>query len=439
MKGRSLLEMLRRFEVKKYTAEDKLKLSMEHRDEFPSKIREIICFAVEYWSHLQSPETVLEVIYFAIEEFFLGRQWCLMSSVRLIVDNNPSEEETRERLRIIIKYRGIFPSELQPAISYAEDLSKGPPKTAFEGIQSVAMAFFSDGTRKSKEWHGLNKSIDTEDQAEVAILFFPDVLFKLRDGRDPICWLASSPKAVCFVPLLLRLGHCGFGTKVRYSFSENCLRNVKRCLLCNNSWHWVDIKIYSEELDRESLLALIHLKDIGFVYRDEYFSLLNCLLTFWNNTENYFDGHDADFVTFFQTRFKLLLDWAPFLIENYMMNDDFWIEVSCFHAHNDEVIEPVIRTVCKVALSHYPMELGLMFSQRYFDKYVRPELRERREKAQKIIFDIGREEITRAMKHNKAVIKDWVYAVATNDRISPDGLYMLIRCDPIGVLMSDSS
>jgi hypothetical protein len=73
-----------------------------------------------------------------------------------------------------------------------------------------------EGFQMSVQWHGLDSDVDTEEEAELAIRFFPGVMTEelsrniLGPGMHiqvfrPIHLLLTSSKAVSFVPLFLKL------------------------------------------------------------------------------------------------------------------------------------------------------------------------------------------------------------------------------------------
>ena len=453
--GMSLLEMLRQELVvvtptTKMEAIQKFNLIKKHLGEFPPKLQGIIRYILKTFSESETTaETDLWAIYLVVKEFFLGKDiWESIIAKSLLLQNPTTEEAASQELDLIIEYRDCFPSELQETISIMEDESS---MIVFSTIQAAIKDYLSKKATWG-EWYGLDKDVDTHDQAEVVIRLFPTVLYELRDNLSPTCFLMTSSKAVSFVPLFLKLGSREFQdsgvqpivNRVPYNFSEVYLQQIIAGLLCNNSWNRDGNKENSAELDKESLQALKHCREIGLVQRGEMFCMLDYLFVFWNAKEYYFDDYrsedDVEFVgEFFQKRFKLVLDWGPFLLESYMLKDGFWVCLSNIHENsNEKVIDPVIRTACQVSLSHYPKELGFMFSQQYVHDSLRPNMRMRRELAQQKIFKIGREEITKAMRQNKVPIKEWVRAVASNEKIPPDGLYALIRSDPIGAIIPDS-
>lgn len=458
--GMSLLEMLREelVEVNPTTSKEslqKLILIKKHLDEFPPKLRGMIRYLLGSLSESESTaETDLWAIYLVTKEFFLGKDiWELMIGKRLALQHLTTEEEARQELDTIVEYRDCFPSELQDDISTAEALSKeNSALLVFRTIQSAIKKYLSNKPSWG-EWFGLDKDTDTHDQAEVVIRLFPPVLYELRDSLSPTCFLMTSAKAVSFVPLFLKLGSRELQdpgirpivNRVPYNFSEVYLQQIIAGLLCNNSWNRDGNKQNHAQLDKESLQALIRAKEIGLVQRGEIFCMLDYLFVFWNAKEYYFDDYrndnDVEYVReFFQKRFKLVLDWGPFLLKSYMLKDGFWICLSNIHENtNEKIIDPVIQTACQVSLAHYPKELGFMFSQQYVHDGLRPNMRLRREHAQQKIFEMGRQEITKAMRQSKVPIKEWVYAVASNDKIPPDGLYALLRSNPIETLIPDSS
>ena len=129
-----------------------MNLAIEHKSEFPSKLRPAIAIAASKCR----PGIFVSEIYIAATYFFFGR------------------------------YREL--SDLQQEFEFPNLASS------------------------QDEWHGLDSTTDTEDEVELVIRLFPWILqeellgMPSSRGQIPIFAIATNPKAVFFVPLFARLG-----------------------------------------------------------------------------------------------------------------------------------------------------------------------------------------------------------------------------------------
>ncbi len=460
----SLLEMLRRNLLPTHPRDEedqrrKIELITKHQDEFPSKIREVVQIAVA--PPERGSNTVLWEIKYAVKQFFWGRP---------ILLNLVSAEE---------RY--------------------GPDKNV----------------DTEEERYGPDNNVDTEEEVEVAARYFPSVLMEKDGHRSPIApapanWteqdellfpilvLTTFPRTVFFVPIVTKVAL----ESNPFLFAENNVLDGIRLALFNNRGDCSDRLKFSittvtnredgstiisrgdcsirrkpsVKLDEACLSALIRMRKLFLLHQCDLPRLLSKLFDLWNSNQRRELLKDADMLGFFRTRFQLLLDWDSSLLKDYgsknlldwneslrreyHTNEGFWVSlISKFDEHNEKVIDPIIRMICKHGLSYHPRELGFIFSQNYVHMYMRSDVKATRKKAMKRIYEIGREAISTKMTENKTIVRQWVYAVATNTailsadelllqrswfpdgfinkKVSVDGLYALIRSDPVAALIHD--
>mmetsp|Transcript_9543 Transcript_9543/g.19761 ORF Transcript_9543/g.19761 Transcript_9543/m.19761 type:complete len:203 (+) Transcript_9543:256-864(+) len=173
------------------------------------------------------------------------------------------------------------------------------------------------------------------------------------------------------------------------------------------------------------------MKKLFLLHRCDLPRLLSKLFDLWNSNHRRELLKDADMLDFFQTRFQLLLDWDPSLLKDYgsknlldwneslrreyHTNEGFWVSlISTFDRHDEKIMEPIIRMICKHGLSHYPRELGFIFSQNYVHMYMRSDGKATRKKAMKRIYEIGREEVATKMTENKTVVRQCAVSCYSN-------------------------
>lgn len=398
-------------------------------------------------------------------------------------------------MKIVIQHQDEFPSKIREAIQFHIAPPERQANIVLSEIKSAIRQYFFGRSigldSSSDEWHGPNKDIDLGEEVEVAARLFPTVLTEKEEDVFPIFLLMTCPQAVCFVPIVasvvLQSKHSFFtesnlmyyiqrtlfhnrgDESDRLAFSITTIIGQQGGMTLTRTEDCTILRKPSVEYDEACLSALIQMRDSGLVSQHELYELLSHLFDFWNSTKTKELLKDADVLGFFQTRFQLLLDWQPSLLDSYgsekhvywnreyPKNEGFWLTlISKFDTYEEEVMDPIIRMVCKYGLSHYPRELGFIFSHNYVNMYMRSDMKATRQKAMKRIYEIGREEIATKMRENHKVIGQWVYSVAKNTaifsadelalqrnwfpddyvkrKVPPDGLYALIRSDPIRAL-----
>ena len=149
---------------------------------------------------------------------------------------------------------------------YTTELLFGCPIRARGRANLQFASFFTDNP--SLGWRGLDSDVDTEDQIELVIRLFPDVLKvsarlnrrAMNDLFDSVFFLASSVKAVSFIPLVvtLKAEFNSYADKDAERLSIDAVR--LSVLLLNNTFAEIRFRTGpSMELEEKSLAALVRL------------------------------------------------------------------------------------------------------------------------------------------------------------------------------------
>jgi hypothetical protein len=389
----TLLEDLRakRLEVNDWTDEEKLQKMMvaiqAHRNEFPEKLRPIIDRASGQWLSLE-PKNFIAAVYGGLKDIFLGRSVEHTNVLRLMI-NRANDD------------RSIF----------------------------------------SNDWHGIDKETDTEDQVEVAIRCFPQVLKEkvqvwvpTMGPRHHAVYLAlTSPRAVPFVPVMIQLT-CELDGELGDSSPLKSIKLFKQ-ILVNRYPRWVFGQESSKELDEESLKALVRLKDTGTIATEDLETHVLDLIQYLFFQPVMKPEQPFLESSLIETRLRLLLDWHPLLsMEEILCN--FLKTFSNYPIH-ESVGRAILSTILDYGLTRAPLELGFLFHKYYFSnacEYF----------GTAVVLEMFRDKLVRALEEDTTTtatttttrtLRAWVAEVAANDEISLDGLYTLIRLDPIEALL----
>ena len=361
-----------------------------------------------------------------------------------------TNEEYQERMDLVLGHSSHFPSKLRHAIDAARrasDGSKNPPRRFFNLVHQSVVSFcfgwpipdeFGDGAFDEEHptaWHGLDSNIDTEDEIELALRLFPkafSIRKIFRSGRrtigryDPIRFLASSEKAVFFMPLMLDLAT---------EFNE--LQGVNFvalfCTLLNNTLTIIRFKENpSKELDEISLAVLVRLKEKGYVTATD--QILNFVLTNFV-AETIRSSRDIGFI---ERRIRLLIEWKPTLIK-YGYYSIYLVGVfgkfDPQRLRGSKLDVRFYEFALELATLHYPQELlGFGFHHLNFES---------------TCDTFGNKEVKRSMKNkiagaiaqsdnneNNETLMEFILQAATDREISLDGVYTLVRFDPTVVMNS---
>eukprot|EP00533_Pseudo-nitzschia_delicatissima_P007155 CAMPEP_0116101778 /NCGR_PEP_ID=MMETSP0327-20121206/12988_1 /TAXON_ID=44447 /ORGANISM="Pseudo-nitzschia delicatissima, Strain B596" /LENGTH=374 /DNA_ID=CAMNT_0003593755 /DNA_START=249 /DNA_END=1373 /DNA_ORIENTATION=+ len=352
---------------------------------------------------------------------------------KLIVVNPTTEEEEREKVKLIVEHKSEFPSKLRPAITSTSTLYNiEPDAEAFLATLNLALTrFFScesvetGGPALFVPPQSLNDEIDTAEEVELLLRCFPNVLttelfmFKVegRVGGDlhgylvslncfpnPVSTLLIQEKAISFVPLFVELGIEIGGFEERQRGGLACESFLTQLF-------------YSKF--EQALPILVQLREKGLVGKQEECDLVSSLLS----AEN--DGKPLDFI---ETRLRILVQWNPAIL----MNCDNCTYLLHFYRFTDRNKDQRIhQAIIELGTTHYPEHLGFVFH-----KMINQDLTyfavscsfRQTEWMKRMVCDV----ILRSVQRN--TLRDYILAAATNDEISLDGLYTLIRYDPIALI-----
>jgi len=297
----------------------------------------------------------------------------------------------------------------------------------------------------SEGWHGLDSNIDTEEEAELAIRFFPNVLTeRLAPTRfttfsvTPIHMFFSKAKAISFVPLFVKLcvelGRCEamscfFFMKLllvpgKETFSELFREEYAALLLLFGE------EASAEESDEESLSALMRMKEMGFATKRDTEYLLKWLLSKAKHRES----------SFTETRLRLLIDWNPSMLMEFRKDTPLLCGFLGYYtlSNNECSVLRMIEFIFELGMSHFPSELGFVFHlschlQQHTSTFHNFSSKYGTKRVAKIIH----EKIISTLGPNNTM-QSLIIAAATKDSICLDGLYTILRSDP-SVLIPESS
>jgi hypothetical protein len=325
---------------------------------------------------------------------------------------------------LILEHISEFPFKLRELISEASggEFSETSPEIFLSMVYELVKVFLfgqiipnenaDDDEVEEWELSGLDSDFDTEEEVEVAIRFFPRILTErlppsLRSHlyTDSLTFmLMISARAISFVPLFLKLG----------ALCDR--REIWRHLLVNRIIERVFGEESPPELDEESLSVLECLQEKDLV-RKEDISEHGLLLWLLNRARN-------EKPAFIETRLRFLVDSDPSVLRAY----DKYYSLLYKNAGGLRKFENIFY----LGMTYFPMDLGFLFHKSTFQgicSYLHDTER---------IADIVRDKVMSYLRESKHTLQNLVFAAATNNAISLDGLYILICCNPIE-LMPESS
>jgi hypothetical protein len=410
---------------------------------------------------------------------------------QLVMVDPTTEDEEKHTMELILQHRSKFPSKLRGAITEISSRESRPSFFLTE-VYAAARAFFFGrqipvaagnrtghhngnnaaealGTEPSPPfqwWHGLNCDVDTEQEAEVAIRFFPKILSESREasplsslnGCYPIYMLLVCSRALPFVPLFAELG----AELGRFKIGErggltSFMKNVIFHLSCNNILRDELREESSGKLDEASVKVMMRLKKTSLMTLSDIYEydLVNALV------------HRSMRKMSFRTeqRFRFLLDWNPSILEecgrkNNTLLCHYIRDLYNYHLNSPRKAASSdldrFKVICGLGMTHYPKQLGFVFHHNSTPLRLACEI-------------FGTKKITRLVDYELAstlqrnnninnnndndssstntsnttsnptssinsTLRDFVIAAATNDKISLDGVYILFRRDPIALL-----
>jgi len=400
-----------------------------------------------------------------------NRKPSVLKSLRqkLVVVNPTTDDEKRQMMNLIVEHRSEFPLKLREAIS--EAVNETPtieiqPDEFLSRLFGAVEAYFF-GQRRDRDnddendgqgedepdsessplhwWHGPNSDIDTEEEVELAIRFFPQILTRklhtspLSSLNDcyPVYMLLMCSKALAFIPLLAELGRelGKFEEEERYGLT---------CFMKNIIVHLVAQDISRDDPDQEHLdetiaSILTRLKEKRFIHSSDIYNheLVFMLL---NRSRRYKKLRT-------KRRLRFLINLDPSILEECGRG------FGLLRLHLLMVRFP--RTLCdalqkyemmiELGMAHYPKELGFLFHPLSYrlacDIFGGETIAEIAETALAKYQSQNNNNSSgsSSSSETKHTLQTLLFAAATNDEISLEGLYTLVRRDPIALMLQTSS
>ncbi len=378
--------------------ERKVSLILEFESEFPSKLRKVISQTPS-----EEPSAFLNEIYKAAKALFFGLSY------------QPDNDENRA-------------NELHPTeeIEDSQDDQSSPP---------------------FHWWHGLNSDFDTEEQVEVVIHLFPTILSEKQKASPlsslnntyPIYAQLFCSKSLPFIPLFAELG-----TELRLFKDQEraglfCfMKNVVFHLINNNLLKDKKKDINYEELDTVYTQILRRLKNSNLLYSSDIYNLDLVPVMVYRSMYNPVIQTDQ--------RLSFLIEWDPSLLIacgrnrnllNAYLNKLHSFVILPYPSRSREVRTrdfQRFRLLLQLEMAHYHESLGFIFHDDSLDVACKIF---GSQKVTQVIDD----ELRRILVNNSSngsndntLLRSLVITACTDEQISLDGLYTLLRHDPIAVL-----
>ena len=395
-----------------------MNLVLRHSSEFPAKLRRVISETPS-----DNPTVFLEEIYNAAKALLNGLPY---------VAEHEAEHE-------------IEPNRLHPA----EEAHSREPNPPFHW------------------WHGLDNNVDTENQAEVVIRLFPNVLCEKQkvsplsslNNTYPIYALLFCSKSLHFIPLFAELG-----TELALFPSEeraglcSFMRNVLYHLVYNNLLKdstKTEGKDY-KKLDATYTKILKRLAKQGLMLRSDIYDLDLVPMLLRTSTQ----------IPVIQTnqRLSFLIDLDPSILMDSGMGESL-LYVHLLRLQEFLVFRTIhsCRKACKgdftrfcllfqLGMANFPKSLGFVFHRcslpiaceifgtqqvtRVIDDELRRSLLRNSFSSSSGRHSSSSDSDSDTTNNNTTsdALRDLVFAACGNKKISLDGVYTLFRHDPICLL-----
>jgi len=386
----------------------KMNLIIQHRQKFPQRIREAIDEAAHEFVVLAAitiPFIFLEEIYETIKLCFFRRR---SSSDENDEDNDENDDATE-----------YFSTQPKPPLHW---------------------------------WHGPNCDVDTLEEIELAIRFFPQILtekyyhplFSRTTRHIPISVCFYCHKAMPFIPLLASLGtELGKFTKAERGGLTCLFQSVFVQLICNvmrkDGLDNDAAESYSpRKRDKASAAIMLSLKKKGLMKKEDIynFDLTNLLLYNAMDRQNYC----------IEERFRFLIRWDPSILKQCGRSKPLlchYVSRLCEHAHDKSTPKGASERFQKIfefGMLYFPSKLGFLFSNQTFalacDKFGHAEVSTiiDRKLFCALEQENGIQRKSRNTSSHGSYLQTLIIAAACNDEISLDGLYTLFRLDPMALL-----
>jgi len=433
---------------------EKMNLILDRQSEFPSRIRTTIAEAAAS-DQQQTPSAFLQTVYEA------GR--ALLSGRRSGPDDTNRENDLDFRQAVALDRREAVARAHRQAVARAR--REGGPHV-LEEPPPIALTDIGNATADSAFdwWHGLDITIDTEDEAEVLIRLFPRLLTEklkaspLSSLNDcyPIYVLLVCSRAMPFIPLFAHLGtELDLFPQEERGGLVRFMRNVIVQLVCNTVLR--DVRESSGQIDELSAGILERLYRNGLVTEVDVTDcdLVGVLLH--RSLRRMNERNDA--------RFRVLVDLLspsvlvdcgrgglPLLGHYLRILHQFIVD----HRKAMSCDMQRFRAIFALGMAHEPSELGFIFhgnclalaceifgtkkAKAIVDDELATILRGTKKLVQENDDDNkNNSDIHGGSSNNSSSrLRTLVIAAATNQKINLDGVYTLVRRDPI-VLLPESA
>jgi hypothetical protein len=368
----------------------------------------------------------------------------LLRSKKAPVFYESKDEYERHKMTLIVDHLEEFPRQIRSDL--ARLASFGFPPKGFLALARDILRIFLYGrtqnryTRRSKRlsavWQGLNRDINTQEEAELVVRLIPSVLKcpRLRkvpqtrfsivpDHFNPIDLLTTHEKAVSFVPLFAEVGAelGSFKERERGGLKGTDGHDVLDQLVSSGFVlvYFGNENSQNAELDEEKLKVLLSLKEKGMLKKEDQRGLIRTLFS---------QSKLGKSIPFIETRYRLLIDLDPTFLSaltSTRPSDSHFADLFFiyFYFLNESFRARMFEVTVELGMSHYPMEL-LVFRRNSF----------------RILCDlldadkvrtITNAQISSILRQNNAITqKKLLIEAATNEKISLDGVYTLFRLDP---------
>jgi hypothetical protein len=187
----------------------------------------------------------------------------------------------------------------------------------------------------------------------------------------------------------------------------------------------------SAELDEESLFVLTRM---GLVKTEVIYGLISWLFEQAGVLES----------AFVERRLRLLIDCNPSVLINSNISGCSLLNSFQEYDYSLSVIKSVgvmiLETILELGIIHFPAALGFAFHEFNFHSLCGSYGRERVHEIfrHKLIGTLRQNSSSSNNNNNIITLKTLVFAAATNKNISLDGVYTLVRCDPVALLTESS-
>jgi len=370
----------------------------------------------------------------------------------------------------LIEHQAEFPAKIKAAIANAANLNSEQEFTN-EICRAVRQLFMGRevynplGTelyafdKSNQNWYGLDSSIDTENEVEAVIHCFPCVLHERFQGRlqgrleerlggqhcIPIEMLLSRKEALSFIPLFIKMmRYCPYSVLEKLFFPQRSTFHILFGEAFVSESRVFDDHAVMQEYSNEALSILSRLIAQERITKMQTLRLVQGVFT-----------TDFQFVVV-EPIFRKLINWNPSVLYGFTDSllrlyplDKFYATffdnngTYIKHGRNESHIQ-MFETILDLCMTQFPQQLGFVFHKRLSNKqtsnFAFPTIFHMlmkwgsvmgwsSEKPLKIIHDnVFNNEV------NLKTLPSLVVYLAYNDRICLDGLYELIRFNPIECL-----